>query len=247
MIYRRRRMRLRRPIKRWKIILVMVVFFLLAFTIQTFVFIEYNLRPVFVQVAESYTRRIATEAINDAISKKVSEDTNYGEIVQFYKDDRGMIRSAVFNVNEANRIKSMTTNRVQSILREINDKDELQIKLPIGQAFHSTILATIGPTVPITIIPIGTAKSDIKEQSETLGINQTKHSLTLDIQVQVNIIIPFVTKTMDLHTEVPIATIVMVGEVPQFFYDATGTPFVPPGIPAYPTVPSPSTVVPKSN
>lgn len=236
--FRRRRMRLRKPVKRWKVIAVTSSLFVFLFVVQTFVFIEYNLRPIFIQVAESYARRIATEAINDAVSKKVAEQTDYGEIVKFYKDNQGNIRSAVFNLNEANRIKSQATDRVQEVLNEVNDKNLLEIKLPIGQAFHSTILAAMGPTVPITTIPIGTVKSTIQEHSETLGINQTKHTLTLDLDVQVNIIIPLVTKTMELHSQVPIASFVMVGDVPQYFFDAAGNPFVPPGIPAYTTPPA---------
>jgi sporulation protein YunB len=233
-------MRLRKPVKRWKVIAAATSFFVLFFIVQTFLFIEYNLRPVFAQVAESYARKIATEAINDAISKKVAEEIDYTEIVIFYKDNQGNIRSAVFNLNEANRIKSQATLRVQEVLNEINAKNLLKVKLPIGQAFHSTILAAMGPTVPVTMIPIGTVISDIKERSETLGINQTKHMLTLDIDVQVNIIIPLVSKTTELHSQIPVASFVVIGEVPQFFYDSAGNPFVPPGTPTpmYPISPN---------
>ncbi len=238
--FRRRKMRLRKPVKRWKVIAAATSFFVLFFIVQTFLFIEYNLRPVFAQVAESYARKIATEAINDAISKKVAEEIDYTEIVIFYKDNQGNIRSAVFNLNEANRIKSQATLRVQEVLNEINAKNLLKVKLPIGQAFHSTILAAMGPTVPVTMIPIGTVISDIKERSETLGINQTKHMLTLDIDVQVNIIIPLVSKTTELHSQIPVASFVVIGEVPQFFYDSAGNPFVPPGTPTpmYPISPN---------
>lgn len=235
--FRRRKMRLRKPVKRWKAIAVTTSIFVLFFLVQTFIFMEYNLRPVFTQVAESYARKIATEAINDAISKKVAEETRYTEIVVFYKDNQGNIRSAVFNLNEANRIKSLSTLRVQEVLNEINDKNLLKIKLPIGQAFHSTLLAAMGPTVPVSITPIGSVVSDIEERSETLGINQTKHTLTLDIDVQVNIIVPLVSKTTEIHSQIPIASFVVVGEVPQFFYDAAGNPFVPQGTPVFPIPP----------
>lgn len=229
--FRRRRMRLRRPVKRWKIIAVTVLFLLVFISLQTFTFLEYNLRPAFLQIAENYTRKVATEAINEAVTSKVAEETDYRQIVQFFKDDRGNVRSAVFNMSEANRIKAQTTNRVQSILREIEEKE---IRLPVGQALHSSILAALGPDIPIKIMPMGTAKSDIEEDSETLGINQTKYSLKLNIHVQINVIIPFVTKPMDIETQIPIASIIMVGEVPQFFFDARGAPFVPSGMPAYP-------------
>ncbi|GAX90669.1 sporulation protein YunB [Effusibacillus lacus] len=225
---RRRRMRLRKPVKRWKIYLAVSLFLVMFLTIQSFLFLENNLQPVFVKIAENYTRKIATEAINDAITKKVAEETDYQQIVQFIKDDRGAVRSAVFNMVEANRIKAQTTGRVQSVLKMLQEQE---IRLPVGQAFRSTILATFGPTIPIAIVPMGNAKSDIVQTSETSGINQTKYSLTLEMQVQVNVIIPFVTKPVDIQTQVPIAAIVMVGDVPQFFYDAKGTPFVPPGIP----------------
>ncbi|WP_018130767.1 sporulation protein YunB [Effusibacillus pohliae] len=227
-------MRLRKPVKRWKVVVATGMLLLIGIVIQTLLFLEYNLQPTFVQIAENYTRKIATEAINDAITKKVAEETDYEQIVQFYKDDRGNIRSAVFNMVEANRIKAQTTNRVQSVLKVL---EEQEIKLPVGQAFHSTILATFGPAVPIKIVPMGTAKSDLVPASETLGINQTKHSLTLNIHVQVNVVIPFVTRPVDIETQIPVASVVMVGDVPTYFLDAKGVPFVPSGMAP---VPSPS-------
>ncbi|MFC4766955.1 sporulation protein YunB [Effusibacillus consociatus] len=241
MRFRRRRMRLRKPVKRWKVIALMSLLTAIFISVQTVIFLEYSLRPVFVSIAENYARQIATEAINDAITKKVTEETDYKQIVQFIKDDRGTIRSAVFNMTEANRMKAQTTNRVQSVLKEIEQRE---VRLPVGQAMHSTILATFGPKIPIQIVPLGTAKSDIVQDSQTLGINQTKYSLILDMHVQVNIIIPFVLpRPVEIPTRVPIASFVMIGEVPQYFFDATGTPFVPPGIPYQ--LPGPATTAPK--
>jgi sporulation protein YunB len=231
-------MRLRKPIKRWKVIVSTILLIIMLFVVQSFVFIEYNLQPVFISVAENYARKIATEAVNDAITKKVAEETDYKRIVEFIKDDKGTIRSAVFNMVEANRIKAQTTNRVQSVLKDVGERE---IELPIGQSLHSTILATFGPRVPIKIIPFGTAKSDIVQESKTVGINQTEFSLTLKMHTQVNIIIPFVTKPVELDTQVPIASFVMVGEVPQVFFDSNGTPFYPPGFPMYQSpAPNPS-------
>lgn len=235
MRFRRRRMRLRKPVKRWKVIVSAAVFATILMVVQTIVFLEYNLRPVFITLAENYARKIATEALNDAMTKKVAEETDYKQIVDFIKDDRGTIRSAVFNMVEANRIKAQTTNRVQSVLKDIQEQE---LKLPVGQAFHSTILATFGPTIPITIIPWGTVKSDIVKESKSLGINQSEFSLNLNVHTQVNIIIPFVTTPIEIDTMVPVASFVMIGDVPSTFLDANGMPFYPQGIPSIQVPPS---------
>ncbi|BCJ88103.1 sporulation protein YunB [Effusibacillus dendaii] len=228
---RRRRMRLRRPVKRWRAVFLIAFFLIVLMVVQSLFFIETNLRPAFVNVAETIARQYATETINDAIVQKIATDQSYKDIVQFIKDDKGNIRSAVFNMPQANRIEAQTTEQIQSVLKEMNQSE---IRLPVGQALHSSILATFGPDIPITVVPVSAVNSEITEESNSLGINQTKHSLILNVKVRVNVIIPFVTKPVDVQAKVPIASFVMVGDVPSVFYDVQGTPFMPVSPPVYP-------------
>ncbi|OEF95631.1 sporulation protein YunB [Desulfuribacillus alkaliarsenatis] len=207
--------------KRRSIIVFVFLVITMYFAITAFYYVETNLRPNLISIAEIRAKKIATEAINDAISKKIAEETDYQRLLDIQIDNQGRVSFAQLNFTEVSRISSSTTIRVQNTLNMIERE---VIRLPLGMAFNSAILSQYGPTIPITIVPQGAAFSDVKWSFEDAGINQTLHVIYIDIRAMVKIVIPFDTKETVIETRLPIAYSLYIGEVPQFFYDGRGIP-----------------------
>lgn len=172
-------------------------------------------------IATGVARQMATQAINDALTKRIAEDAEYARLVVLDKDAAGKVTSAHFNFAEVARIESLTTLRVQHVLTRL---EERTIYVPALQGLGSAILATIGPSIPIRIQPLGSAQSEVEPVVETAGINQTVHILYLHIMAQVNVVVPFVTQPVRVDTRIPIAYVVFVGSVPQTTISGTGSP-----------------------
>lgn len=183
--------------------------------------LDRSLRPPFMAIATGVARQLATEAINDALTKRIAEDAEYARLVVLDKDAAGKVTSAHFNFAEVARIESLTTLRVQHVLTRL---EERTIYVPALQGLGSAILATIGPSIPIRIQPFGSAQSEVEPVVQTAGINQTVHILYLHIVAQVNVVVPFVTKPVQVDTRIPIAYVVFVGNVPQTTISGTGSP-----------------------
>ncbi|WP_051330811.1 sporulation protein YunB [Aneurinibacillus terranovensis] len=202
---------------KYMFILSIVVF--LGLTLQTFYYIERNLEPAIREIARFRVEQLATRAINDAINKKIVQGTNFKELVEFQKDQNGKIQAALFNYNEYSRIVGETTGRVTNTLEEL---EQMPQTIPLGQALGSNLLAQTGPNIPITLVPYGSVQVDLNTKMQEAGINMVLITVVVVIQAKVKIVIPFSTDPAVVKSEIPISNALIVGNVPQFYYDGNG-------------------------
>jgi sporulation protein YunB len=203
----------------WRFIVFALLVFFVFSTVQTFYFLESNLRPTFVKLAEAYSKEVATEAINESIAKKIAEQADYDKLVSLKEGANGKITAGYFNLQEATRVQYQVTEHIQEAVSHLAEKE---MSLPMGVALNNSLLAGIGPNVPVKIQPIGHVKSEVGWETRDAGINQTVHVLYLDVHVSISVVVPFSTTPSEFDSKVPIAYLVMVGDVPQMVYNATG-------------------------
>ena len=80
--------------------------------------------------------------------------------------------------------------------------------------------AGFGPRVNLKIIPISNVECRFVSEFEGAGINQTKHSIYLEIVADISIIMPSKTRNFASLTEVLICESVLVGDVPDTYLQA---------------------------
>lgn len=214
-----RKPRLSRKTKK-RIFFFSLVFFL-AISLQSFLYVERNLAPALMEIAKIRVTQIATQAINDAISKKIAQGANFKELIDFVKDNDGKISMMMFNTTEYARIVGETTARVEHSLARLEESGDLTT-IPIGQALNSNILAEYGPHVPITLVPKGAASVNLYTKTEQSGINMVLVTAYVQIVVEVKVVIPFATDATIVKNDIPISSALVVGNVPQFYYDGNG-------------------------
>ena len=90
----------------------------------------------------------------------------------------------------------------------------------------SQLLANYGPRIKVSIYPLGTVRTSVFDKFEAAGINQTRHQIYLDIETQVQVVVPLVSSEVTVSTQVPITDTVIVGPVPSFYanFFASGSP-----------------------
>lgn len=190
---------------------------LFAFTgllIYVFFRVESHLKPTLLAIAEARATAIATTTINNVINEQISQGTEYQNMVSVKVDDRGRVVLMQPNTVEFNRLASHITIKVQDRLRQISEE---KIRIPFGQVLGSKILASYGPDITVTVIPIGTVQVKVIDTFEQAGINQTKHEIYIVANTQVRIVVPLVSKSVEVITRVPISEYVVIGEVPNTY------------------------------
>ena len=69
----------------------------------------------------------------------------------------------------------------------------------------------------LKLTPIGAVNGSFKSEFDSVGINMTKHTLFLEVNTHVNIVLPI--KTYDYYTtnQVLLAESIIVGKVPEVY------------------------------
>jgi sporulation protein YunB len=92
----------------------------------------------------------------------------------------------------------------------------------LGQVFGIKTLASYGPVLPIKIIPVGVVESSIKDQFDSVGINQIRHKILIRIKTTVKMVVPLVKEEIVVNTDVPLTETIIMGEVPDFYLGVGG-------------------------
>lgn len=201
--------------KRYRI-LPLPILFMIILILFLFIFwqVEHNLKPTLMAIAEAKATVIATQSINNVINSQVSAMIDPKILVNITLDEKGKVVLIQPNTMEFNRLAADTTIKVQNVLKEIPNE---KIHIPMGQIFGSQLLANLGPSFVVTVVPMGTVDVKVIDKFEQAGINQTRHMIYLMITTQIRIVIPLVSKSVSVDTQVPVAEYIVVGEVPNTF------------------------------
>lgn len=181
---------------------------------------ETNIKPTVIAMAETKAQVIAIYAINDAINEEIVKKTSYNDLITLQQDNQAKVTALQVNVEKVNQMQALISQLVQ---HKIENLDNSELNIPLGNLVHSSILAGWGPKIKIRIIPIGMIQSKFNGEFSTAGINQTRHKISLEIKSKISIIVPFISTTKEVVTTVPVAETVIVGNVPTTYLDVRGS------------------------
>ena len=76
--------------------------------------------------------------------------------------------------------------------------------------------------IKIVVLSIGNVETDLRSEFIAQGINQTLHRVYLQIKCEVKILTPFNIITQSIHNQVLLLENVIVGHVPNTYYNLDG-------------------------
>ncbi len=192
-----------------------ILFALIAFTlIGLVIFVHVNVTVVLKSIAEASMRSITTVAVNDAIYYTLSDQVRYEDLVNVSRDKEGNVLAITSNSFQINRIARDAAYMSQENLTKMSEDG---IEVPLGAFTGVEAWSGFGPRVNIKIIPISNVACRFVSHFEEAGINQTKHSIYLEIVADISIIMPSGTSNFASLTEVLICESVLLGKVPDTY------------------------------
>ena len=191
------------------------------FFLQFFRYVEANMRGPIMHLAQIRVKQIATESINDAISAQVANQSQIDHLIDWKTDDKGQVTGFMLNYSSHMKITSDTIATVRHTLDEVSRLSE---HIPLGQALGSPILASFGPNIPIKIEPKGDVKVDLNTRQQDAGINMILVEVFLRVKTELAVVVPFDMGPQSVETEIPVSYLLVVGDVPMYYYDNKGNP-----------------------
>ena len=167
--------------------------------------------------------KVRSESLANSIAGKVVQEVmsgiGYLDLITLDRDEQGEILALRANVIEMNKISAEISSLVQE---KYLDLEDMYIRIPIGNFTGNELLAGRGPRIVVKIIPVGTVGTDYKTEFISAGINQIRHRIYLEIKSKMTIVAPFTNKTVEVINNVNVAETVLIGEVPNTFYNMEG-------------------------
>lgn len=200
--------------KRLKIIIVATGLLVIAAVI----FCINNVTNVLISISEATIRSITTVAVNDAIYYTLNDNLRYEDLIDIRYDEAGDVSTITTDSLKINRIARDTAYLSQENLNRMSQEG---IQVPLGALTGLEALAGFGKKINVKIIPISNVGCTFVSKFEAAGINQTKHSIYLEIVADISIILPTKTSNLASTVEVLICESVITGKIPDTYLQAS--------------------------
>jgi len=207
---RRRPKRDRKNNGKWFACLIL----LMVLALYSVVFTEKIIKPNVAAIAEVKVKAMITQIVNDAVREEFKTNTGISELLTIKTDQEGNITYVESNTIAMNNLASKLTQTVQN---QYKWKDAVSLNVPAGSIVGSQILSQIGPDISLKVLPIGMSRVNFKTEFESMGINQTKYKVFLQMDSQARVLAPFSINNIEVQNTILVAEAIIVGEVPQSY------------------------------
>ena len=157
--------------------------------------------------------KVISQSYIEEIIKEEVVDKNYDLFYDSVSKDGVVISS--FDVNKANIILSDTLKSLRQISDDFSEEAKFTVNVPVSYLFipSSYILSDVKLNVSTSSLLYYDAKlkTDVKEY----GINSSLVTLSIEINISYQVIVPLMFNVVENQIEVPLAIEVINGKVPE--------------------------------
>ena len=207
---------MKRTSRKHKVKVFIAVFFIFSIVLYYYFFI---ILPVVKTYSSQQISSITERAVNTAVSNVINRTINYDALMNITYNNKGEISAFSANQHEINSISREIVKEAQFQISTL-DKDVLKIN--IGTLSGIPFMIGKGPKISLNLIPIGVVSSKFNSEFNSVGINMTKHTLFLYVDVHVNIVMPIQAFDVFSSNQVILAENIIVGSVPDVYLDGNG-------------------------
>lgn len=174
-----------------------------------------RLAPLAEELLATQVDNQASDTINAAIDEQIAlGEIDYDRMITLETDAQGNVTAIKSNIAEINRLKTSVLKRIDSKLENMSLEE---LGVPIGSVVLPELFSGRGPEIPVRVLAVRTSDAVFHSNFESAGINQTLHSIYIDIHVVITILTWTGTQEIAVDASVVAAETVIVGTVPTTY------------------------------
>ena len=169
------------------------------------------LRGMVTEYAASAARDEVVSKVN-AIVKDVMADQAYtGEsLVELERDEHGAVTAVTANAPAINALAAEVLYRAVAA----TEREAITVEIPIMNLLGSALFMNHGPSLSVDVTMLSTSTAGFRSEMTSAGINQTRHQIFLELDVQLSFLMPWRGMDTSVKTEILVSETVIVGQVP---------------------------------
>lgn len=173
------------------------------------------LRPLVLSYAEKSAEMTFNKVVNAAILNTLQKESiDYNQLAEITKDKNDQIVAVKCDTIKLTKLKADIANE---IIGELDKSDKIHISIPVGTITGNAYLVGRGPSLHFDFKLTGTVVSSLDSKFYAAGINQTLHQITLNLDSNLSIVMPWYRTSKGVNTNYILAETVIIGQVPDSF------------------------------
>lgn len=172
-----------------------------------------RLKAVARTCVQGAVERMCYSQINSAADMALEQSAiTYSDIVKIERGADNAVTAVMTDIAVVNKIKTETN---AALLDAISGMDGEEVPVSLGTLTGNAMLSGRGPDINVRVRLTGSAEVEIRSNFESVGINQTRHVITMEIVCRVYIVMLGAQSVQEILLSVPIAETIIVGTVPN--------------------------------
>ncbi len=201
--------------------MIIAITFLVLIVASIFLYIFCVINPIVKEATWASIYSLSTSAVSDAVYDVIAEENlQYEDLVEISYDSNGDISLISIDTIVVNNLARRFYQVAQVYLDKMGDNG---LDIAVGTFTGLPFLVGVGPTINIKLVQIGAMTSCFKSKFTSAGINQTNHSLYIELHASVSLVLPTYSSTVDSVTEFLVTESVIVGDVPEVYLGSDNT------------------------
>ena len=182
---------------------------------------ECALRPVLAAAARYQVRSQVTAAVEQWAARDLQErGVDYSDFVTITRNEAGEITALSADMARLNLLRA----ELSAHLLERLEDSRLELTIPVGSLLPLEPTWARGPELHLRALALGTASAEFESEFTSAGLNQTRHRLWLELSVPVTVLLPGGGEELTVDSRLCVAETVIVGQVPQTWFQTGGLP-----------------------
>jgi hypothetical protein len=95
--------------------------------------------------------------------------------------------------------------------------------VPVGSLIFPELFSGRGPAIPVQVLAIRNSDASFSSHFTQAGINQTLQQLTMDVVVDISVLVLGKTHSLQVKSQVVVAETIIVGQVPNTYLQTGDT------------------------
>lgn len=201
--------------KKKKIKAIAAILTLILLFTGAFFYFNKQAHEVIDQLTRATISNRLTVKMNAAFDELMASfDDQYSSYVHIERNSSGEITLITADMIKINKLMAQYSTIVQSHVSEIEEDD---ITVPMLAFTGWPLISTLGADIKLDIVAVGDAPCSYRSEFKEMGINQTLHSIYIDVSAKVEIILPIDNIEVECPSSALVCESVIVGRVPQFY------------------------------
>ena len=198
-----------------------------------------TLGPGLIRCAEDEVEKLSVLTLNNGVRKYMANH-DMGDILQIVRKENGDISLVRYDTKKLNQftieLTSLLTKDLDLLVKGNFEELDLDIgrissnsylkvddgilfMISLGSATGNSLLANIGPKIPLNLSVIGNVQTDVHSKVTNYGLNNAMIEIFVDVQMQMVIQMPFLSKKVKIKKSIPLTMEMVQGEIPNYYLD----------------------------